>query len=333
MRLKQPHHPMNFTCSNHPQGSRIIGWLLASLLVLTSSAADSVRLIRSNDVVSFLLRDRPVVVYQGGEGTLPSGVPDEYRRAGYLHPVTTPSGQVVTGDYPSNHLHHHGFWTAWTRTEFAGRSPDFWNMGQKKGRVEFVRWLGSEETPDAAELRALHRYVDLSAPRPLTVLEEAWTVRVLPTPLGEPYRIDLTLRQTNVTTEPLTLPKYHYGGLGFRGLDAWNGPTQCLFLTSEGITNRLQGNETRGRWCWIGGAVSNGVAGVAILGHPTNFRSPEPMRLNPTEPFFCFAPQQLGEFSIPPGGTHVARYRILVADGPPDAAALERQWTEWARVP
>ena len=87
------------------------------------------------------------------------------------------------------------------------------------------------------------------------------------------------------------------------------------------------------RGIWIGGTVSNGVAGVAILGHPTNFRAPEPMRLNPTEPFFSFAPQQLGEFSIPPGGTHVARYRILVADGPPDAAALERQWSEWSQVP
>lgn len=292
-----------------------------------------VRCVPVGDDWRLELRGRPVAVYQGGRGDLPAGVPEEYRRAGYLHPLVTPTGQVVTGDYPANHLHHHGIWAAWTHTEWDGRAPDFWNMGQRKGRVEFVQGLGTETTAAYAEVRGRHRYVDLTASSPVTVLEEDWTVRLWATPEGAPHQLDLTLVQRNVSGHPLRLPKYHYGGLGFRGLDAWDGAANCRFLTSEGITNRVAGNESRGRWCWIGGALPGGWAGITILGHPENVRAPEPMRLHPTEPFFCFAPQQLGDMAIEAGGTHRARYRILIGDGQPDAAALDQQWRAWIAAP
>lgn len=295
------------------------------------AAADGLfHLARAGDRVEIRLRGRPVVTYVGGRGELPPGVPEAYRRGGYLHPLVTPSGRVVTGDYPTNHLHHHGVWTAWTKTEFDGRAPDFWNMGQQKGRVEFAELLGSRATRDFAEIRARHRFVDLTAPAPVALLEETWTLRVAATPPDAPHAFDLELTQRNMTAHALNLPQYHYGGLGFRGPDAWDGAANARFLTSHGLTNRVAGNETRGRWCWIGGAAADGTAGVAILGHPDNFRAPEPMRLHPTEPFFCYAPQQAGNFAIAPGGTHRARYRFIVADGPPDAAELNRRWSEFA---
>lgn len=305
---------------------------VATLLgIRPAPAADGpFQLARSGDVIEVRLRGRPVATYIGGPGELPGGVPEAFRRGGYLHPLFTPSGRVVTGDYPTNHLHHHGVWTAWTKTEFDGRAPDFWNMGQKKGRVEFAELLETRATAGFAEVRARHRFVDLTAPAPVTVLEEDWTVRVAATPPNAPHVIDLELVQRNVGGHPLKLPKYHYGGLGFRGPDAWDGAANGRFLTSDGITNRVAGNETRGRWCWIGGVAGDGLAGVAILGHPDNFRAPEPMRLHPGEPFFCWAPQQAGDFEIPSGGTHRARYRFIVADDSLDAADLNRRWSEFS---
>lgn len=303
-----------------------------------------VRLECGEGVVTFRLRSKPVATYRGGPGTLPAGVPEAYRRGGYLHPLVTPGGTIVSADYPKNHLHHHGVWTAWTHTRFAGRAPDFWNMGQKQGRVEMVQWLGGREAADGAEIETLHRSVDLTAESPTTVLLEGWKIRVPATPPGTPYRIDLTIRQTNVTELPLALPEYRYGGLGYRGLDAWDGAAKAHFRTSEGITNRVAGNESRGRWCWIGGAVSQagggevggvgaGVAGVVLMAHPSNFRFPESMRIHPTEPFFCWSPQQQGDFTLAPGAVHRMRYRILLADGPPDPDQIEREWTEWSKVP
>jgi hypothetical protein len=131
----------------------------------------------------------------------------------------------------------------------------------------------------------------------------------------------------------LKLPLYHYGGLGLRGNRAWNGTNACLFLTSEGVTDRVAGNETRGRWCWVGGDVDGTRTGIAILCHPDNFRAPQPMRLHPSEPFFCFAPSQLGDWEIKPGEPYVARYRFVTADGPPDATRLNHQWDDYAHPP
>jgi hypothetical protein len=238
--------------------------------VSSEASGYPVRLECGEGTVTFKLRSKPVVTYHGGHGVLPAGVREEYRRAGYLHPLVSPLGRVVTGDYPKNHLHHHGVWASWTRTEIDGRKPDFWNMGEKKGRVEMIQWLGARESLDGAEIETLHHYVDLTAKVPTPILLEGWKVRVPVTPEGKPYRIDLTVRQTNVTEHSLALPEYRYGGLGFRGLDAWDGAPNCRFLTSEGVTNRVAGNESHARWCWIGGAAQS-VEGGDSFGSSIQF--------------------------------------------------------------
>src|SRR5262245_55100097 len=62
-----------------------------------------------------------ILAYQTS-GELPSpDIRSIFKRGGYIHPVYTPSGRIVTDDYPSDHFHHHGIWFAWTKTEFEGR--------------------------------------------------------------------------------------------------------------------------------------------------------------------------------------------------------------------
>ena len=57
------------------------------------------------------------------------------------------------------------------------------------------------------------------------------------------------------------------------------------------------------------------------------------MRINPDDPFFNFAPTQLGRFEIAPGRPYVSRYRFVVADGAPDAAEIDRLWNDYAHPP
>ena len=142
---------------------------------------------------------------------------------------------------------------------------------------------------------------------------------------------DLTCTQECASTNTLKLPEYYYGGLGFRGREEWNGASKTFFLTSEGATNRETANSTRGRWCYIGGDVDGQRAGIAILCHPQNFRAPQPMRLHPKEPFFCYAPSQLGDWEIKPGEKYISRYRFVVFDGEPNKAELDRLWNNYAR--
>lgn len=288
-------------------------------------------------MVELGIAGRPVVRYSADKSPLPrENIKTNLQRGGYLHPVFTPTGKIVTDDYPTNHLHHHGIWFAWTKTSFDGRSPDFWNMGGGLGTVEGLGTTASWSGPNNAGFRSRHRHVDLTAPEPTTVLNETWDVTAYW--IGRDGRteywvFDLVSTQQCAGTIPLKLPEYHYGGLGFRGLEAWNDKNKVQFLTSEGLTNRVEANTARARWCDISGTAAGEVTGIAILGHPKNFRAPQPMRVHPSEPFFCFAPQQLGDMEITPGTPYVSRYRFVVHDGPPVAAHLNRFWNDFADPP
>ena len=112
-----------------------------------------------------------------------------------------------------------------------------------------------------------------------------------------------------------------------------NGTNACSVLTSEGVTDRLASDQKSARWFWVGGDVQGVRTGIAVLGHPDNFRAPQPVRTHPSEPFFCFTPSKSGDWEIKPGQPYVARYRFVVSDGPPDAAEIERRWKDFAAPP
>ncbi len=277
---------------------------------------------------------QPVLDFWTAEEPLPHDKVDrKFLRSGHIHPVRSPTGTIISASYPADHLHHHGIWAPWTKTEFQGRKPDFWNMGQLTGTVKFDALERTWSGPVHAGFVAKQRQIDLSAPSPVTALNETWEVTVYDVPgSAQPMRVfDLVITQSCATDAPLILPEYHYGGLGFRGHDQWNGQDNAFFLTSEGETDRVKGNTSRARWLHIGGRVDGALAGVGILGHPDNFRAPEPLRLHPKEPFVCFAPSQLGEWRIEPGKPHVMRYRFVVTDGPADRALLEACWQAFAQ--
>lgn len=294
-----------------------------------------VQVVSEGDRLKILGGGTEIFQYQGAMTPLPQGYEPQYRRGGYIHPVYTPGGKLVTDDYPPKHKHHHGIWSPWTKTKFEGRAPDFWNMGQKTGTVEFVGIDAAWDGPVVGGFTTNHRMIDLSAvPQPKPAIDETWNVRVYrPLTSGrKAYVFDLIINQRCASDSPLVLPKYHYGGLGYRGHRQWEDKANCFFVTSEG-KDRSNGNETTGKWCHVGGKVDGEMAGVAVLCHPDNFRFPQPMRLNPDEPFFCYAPSQGGDWSIAPGEPYVACYRFVVADGPADKAEIERLWNDYAKPP
>jgi hypothetical protein len=298
-----------------------------------ASAAQSMQVVDEGKRLAVKLAGREIIGFQT-KPELPADVKPVFARAGYIHPIYTPSGRLVSDDYPSDHYHHHGIWAAWTKTEFEGRHPDFWNVHDGTGRVDFV---GVDETwggPVHGGFRSRQNYVDVSGPAPKVALNETWEVLVYRVGTGaRAYTMfDLVSTQTTATSEPLVLDEYRYGGVGVRGHREWKDKSKVFFLTSEG-KDRANGNATRGRWCHIGGPVGGQLVGIATFDHPGNLRAPQPMRLNPDDPFFNWAPSQLGKFEIKPGEAFVSRYRFVVADGAPDKAELDRLWNDYATPP
>ncbi|HJN83151.1 MAG TPA: DUF6807 family protein, partial [Verrucomicrobiota bacterium] len=251
---------------------------------------DAVHLAKRNGQLHFSIGDRAVLHYQAEKSELPrDDLEPIYRRGGYIHPVVTPGGTVITDDYPHNHKHHHGIWFPWTNTIFEGRKPDFWNMGKGTGTVEFTGLHGQWSGPVHAGFSSSHQFVDLIAKPRKIALTETWHVQVYAT--GQAYYLfQLESVQRCAGGSKIRFPQYRYGGLGFRGHGDWDGKENCFYLTANGESDRIKGHTTRARWCHVGGRTGGKWGGIGVLCHPDNFRFPQPMRIHPSEPFFNFAP-------------------------------------------
>lgn len=301
---------------------------------VSSSADKEVTSTVDPNTITFEAGDHTVLSYYHGENDPPADLDERYKRGGYLHPVYSPAGTALTNHLDTAmHPHHYGIWSAWTSTEFQGRTPDFWNIQDKTARVDHDSLETAWEGPVHGGLKAKNYFVDLTSSAPIIALNEEWEMKVFDaTNNGDYLLFDLNLTHTANTAQPLTLPEYHYGGMGFRGHENWDNPENTTFLTSEGY-DRSEANESRARWVHMGGMVDGKEAGIAVLSHPENFRAPQPIRVHPETPYFVFAPMQLGEMSIDPGTPYVMRYRYVTYDGDPDPKKLNRLWNDYAYPP
>lgn len=288
------------------------------------------------------LEERTITFYDGSSGMfsyyhseheLPDEFGDAYLRGGYLHPVRTPDGTVVTEQFSEGHPHQLGIFSAWTSTEFEGNTPDFWNIQDETGTIVTDSLDKIQDGPVYGGFRARHGYVDLSEPEPQRALNEQWDLKAYPSPEESPYRFfDLTVTQSADTDKPLHLPQYHYGGVAVRGNDVWMDPDSVSISTSGGH-DRPEANEERVRWVNMSGVVDGRSAGIAQLAHPENIRHPQPVRVHPDDPYYVYTPMQLGDMSIEPGAPLELRYRFVVFDGEPDHELLNRIWNDYAYPP
>ena len=303
----------------------------ATFDVVESPQPAAITAVKEADGIRLTIGSTTLFRYQM-QGKLPPGIDAVYLRGGYIHPLYTPAGIQVTDDYPPDHRHHHGIWGAWTKTMFNGHTIDFWIMGERTAKVDFESLEGTWDGPVHAGLRAHHVYVDLAGAQPTTALREVWVVTAYKTHQGAaPYFIfDVDSVQETATNMPVVFEQYLYGGFAIRGAAEWR--TQATFLTSEG-KDRISGDGTNARWCYIGGLVNAKQAGYAVLGHPTNFRAPQPLRIHPDNPYATFSPVKDSGFSIVPGMPYRTRLRFVATDGPPDKALLDRMWNDFATPP
>ena len=285
-----------------------------------------------NDALGVSIAGAPVLRYQMKARPPREGLSPQAIRGGYIHPVFTPSGAIVTDDYALKHAAHHGIWTAWQSSELEGRKLSFW--GSQSARLDFDKLVDSRGGRVVGGFTARHKGVDLTAKPARQVLDEEWKVRVYRTHEKDApyYLFDLDWTDAVVGNAPLKVLEYRYGGLAVRGHAEWDGPTGATFLTSEG-KDRLAGEGSTARWVHLGGPVGGKPVGIAALVHPQNFRAPQPVRLHHNEPYFSVAPAKAGPFTIEPGKPLLSRYRFVVADGPADKALLERLWQDYAQPP
>ncbi|MBK9488466.1 MAG: PmoA family protein [Haliscomenobacter sp.] len=96
------------------------------------AAAKPIVALRDKGAIVFQRNGRNLLRYQYAEASVPEGKSELFRRGGFIHPLWSPKGEVLTRVQPPDHIHHYGIWNPWTSTVFEGRKLDFWNLYKAK---------------------------------------------------------------------------------------------------------------------------------------------------------------------------------------------------------
>lgn len=281
---------------------------------------------------------QPVLAYHHAIAYPPDSVSGLYQRSGFIHPLRSPDGVVLTRIQPPDHYHHYGIWGPWTKTIIEGRSVDFWNLAEGQGTVRFAGFLSQLEGPVFSGFEALQQHVDFGARGSDQIaINEQLDVRLYNQD-GDVYIIDYTTTLNTPLDSGILLAAYRYGGgIGYRATEKWH-KDNCTVLTSEGKT-RIDADGSNARWCIVEGEsdTPSGRSGILFLSHPSNRMHPEPMRVWPLDAnngrgdmYFEFVPIRHNDWHLDQGTNYTLRYRMIVFDGTLDPQKAEQYWNSFA---
>lgn len=261
----------------------------------------------------------------------PAGVDTAYRRSGFIHPLWSPKGQVLTRIQPPDHYHHYGIWNPWTHVLFEGDTIDFWNINGKQGTVRFSKFTSITNGAVFSEYAALHEHVAFKKRKTEKVaLNEVQAVRVYAPANESYYVVDVTIDMNCASPSDVLLLTYRYGGFGWRTTEQWDNKNSTV-LSSEGKT-RKDADGTTARWCIVQGTVDNTQAGVVMMSYPTNYNHPEPLRIWPEnqyergDMFANFSPTKNKDWLLKSGNVYQLKYRLLVFNGTMTSEQAEKAW-------
>jgi len=292
-----------------------------------------VSIIQKPEGLLVSVKNQPLLFYHTQPALPPADSPANYQRSGFIHPLYSPTGKVLTDDFPAGHAHQHGIFMAWVHTKFKDSLVDFWNTMEQLGRVEHVSVLEKKTGAIASGLKLDLRHKSLQFGE---VLRENWTVTIYPT--TSYFLFDIESDQVNTTQDTLYLEEYRYGGMAFRGSREWNQSDSPHFkgdwiiTTSEG-KDRISANHTHARWVDASGKVQGEMNGLTVFDHPANFRYPQTIRVHPDMPYWVYAPVVEGPFNIPPGAHYRSRFRYLVHRNGVDMKLIDKIEKDWINPP
>ncbi|MBN7800870.1 PmoA family protein [Algoriphagus aestuariicola] len=316
--------------------------LFLSLVFLGLSSVSFSQKITLNETstgVDFLIDNQRVLTYQTAKVPVPEGVKVDFSKSGFIHPITSPSGQVLSRIQPPDHYHHYGIWGPWTRATISGREVDFWNLGDGKGRVDFAKILSKKVAGGAAELNVRQNHLDLKAPEnEKLAIEEDLRIKVKPADKDR-YMVDYTTTIETKIPGGILLDDYRYGGgIGFRATELW-GDANSNILTSEGKT-RKDADGSNAKWVIVKGktADASGQSGILFLSHNTNKSHPEPLRVWPLgqykgegNVFIEFCPIRHESWELQPNERYTLKYRMIVFDGDLTPEEAEAYWRAFVK--
>ncbi len=293
--------------------------------------------------LSLSFDEKPILNYRYATTYPPDGIDPIYKRSGFIHPLWSPGGEILTRIQAPDHYHHYGIWGPWTHTQFEGRRVDFWNLMSGQGTVRFAAFLSEIQGEIFSGFKALQQHIDFGGiGEDQIAMNEILDVRAWNTGTNNEkvWIVDYTTSLNSPLDSGILLEAYRYGGgIGFRATEKWYDEN-CTVLTSDNKT-RADADGSFARWCMIEGesATEEGRSGILFLSHPSNRMHPEPMRVWPPgqngrgDVYFEFVPIRHEEWSLSTKQDYTLKYRMIVFDGNMDTETAEMYWNSFARMP
>lgn len=306
-----------------------------------SLVQSKVLLKKDHKDLSLSMDEKPILNYRFATTFPPKGVNPLFQRSGFIHPLTSPGGEVLTRIQAPDHYHHYGVWGPWTKTHIDDRAVDFWNLLLGEGTVKFAGFLSEVEGDIFSGFQALQQHIDFGAKgKDQIALNEILDVRAWNTG-NKVWVVDYTTSINSPLKNGIMLDAYRYGGgIGFRATEKWH-KDNCTVLTSDNKT-RIDADGSFARWCIVEGesGVAEKRSGILFLSHPSNRMHPEPMRVWPMDAnegrgdmYFEFVPIRHEDWKLEPKQNYTLKYRMIIFDGKMDAKTAEMYWNSFASIP
>ena len=267
---------------------------------------------------------RPVCFYRRS----PSEVPGTGIYNNYLHPVYNLQGEVITDEFPSDHLNHRGIFWAWHQVFINDQSiGDGWmmeNLSQEVIKAE------TNANNKVAVLNINVLWKSSLWQNGTAFIEEHTSVTV--------YKCEKNLRKIDfdITLIPLTSGVQIGGSNDEKGYGGFctriKMPDDLTFTSEKGpvIPQNLQ--ILSGPWmdfCWTS-QVSGEKNGLAILGHPSNPNFPAPwiLRQKSSMQNIVFPGRERIRLEKP----IVLKYRVIIHGGDAKSADIPELQKEYNLV-
>jgi hypothetical protein len=306
-----------------PGAVTIFGLLLLSLATRNAYCEPATNSFHFKDVDEKSLGlwegDRPVLVYNSGEMSLP-GVRAAGTRSSYVHPIYGLDGEVLTDDFPADHYHHHGLFWGWPHVTIAGREYDLWKM--RGIRIKFHSWLAKDATEKSAKLGIENGWFVRDK---LVMNEQVWLTVQPATKTGR--NLDVSLTWTPVD-EPITLGGAEgksYGGVSLRF-----APRKRTLITVP--TGRSTEDLLITKLPWVDLSAdfegARGPSGISLFVDPKNPDFP-PEWMTRDYGLLAVGWPGVRSQTLPAGKSVTCRYRLWIHRGAPDSTEIQNKFAAY----
>ena len=251
----------------------------ACVLALTAFAVapggeTAVRVTKDPQGYWFSEGEARILFYQAARKALPDG---SAARSNYFHPLYDLDGNVLTEDFPKDHIHHRGIFTAWHQVRIKGRTvQDQWVNRDSFWTLQDAR-IDADDRSAALALRVAWESPqftdDQGRRRPF--VEERSVTRVHRAE-GPLRKIDFHL-QLSALVDGVEIGGSEdakgYGGFSFRIVMA----PDIRFTGEQGVVTPIETAVAPSPWMDVSGTFGTaGTSGLTVLTHPGTAGFPQP---------------------------------------------------------